>query len=1049
MQKIVIPVNPGSMMFRAGAGTQAERGCRIKSGMTTLAYFAAGLIIGLALTSAAASAAILHVRPDGDDANPGTSWAAAKKTVQAAINAANANDQIWVAAGTYEEHIKNKTVNNEAVAVAIYGGFAGDEGSLSQRNYLTNKSILDGGGGAYPAPPATGSVITITGGAGNDTLIDGFTIVRGHAYFGGGITVIGSAPIIRNNIIRDNDAGAGAGIFVSDYKITEPKAFPVITLNAITNNASGDGGGIAVVGSEYIVQLPSSAPLISWNFISRNTADFDGGGIGCWGHASPVILNNRIIANTANFEELSGGAGGGGVFATKNDLEGRPVQFGKCAPTIANNIVSANGALHGGGICIIDYPQLIPDLPAPVVTNNTIAANHGAGIFWANTFPVITNNLVAYNTWGLERDAIGMTSETTRHNCVYGNTLQGNPTNYKGIADQSGQNGNLSADPRPANIEIGNYHLQPNSPCVNAGLTTAADPTWFDMDGNPRIAAGAVDIGAYESKGNFYNVPTPVVYVRPNGSDESDGSSWAQAKRTVAGGISRAYQLEGAEIWVVAGIYNEHVSIPAFVYLYGGFAGNETTRGGRNFNSNISILDGGGIPIVAALEKSGYLASTLDGFTIQNGGTFTNGVLPGGNAGHGGRGGGIYNRVSSAKIANNVIRRNSLGNPFDNANKLAYGGGYYGYLSYSEISNNQFIENEVVNTFDGSGGGVYCILSMPTIRGNSFWSNIGRYGAAIYTEFSSPLIVGNTIDANRFYPGPQPTYMGAVDGAITLSAGDYFRIEDNIITRNQADTGAGINVRTNLAGRIQNNLILNNKAYEPSSLGDLVGLGGGIYCMLRSDAVEHTFILNNTIVGNTASDALGIFEQGGGIALSLPPTIPPVIPPPPAKLTIANNIIAFNSSGIFQTLTSPMLIPTLLANDVFNTKANYINLSKGTTDFSLDPRFIDRDGADNNPSTIEDNDYHLATDSPCIDAGNGSIQGLPVTDLDGNKRIIDGNHDGTAKIDLGAYEFGQCFGEMDGDDDVDGKDLALFIEAYPSGLSLGTFAACFGRDDCQ
>jgi hypothetical protein len=1006
--------------------------------------------LALVLTAATASAGVLHVRPDGDDANDGASWAAAKRTVQAAVDTADAGDEIWVAAGTYTEHITNKTVGGLAVDVALYGGFSGNELSRADRNFLTNKSVLDGGGGSYPTPPATGSVITILAAAGNGTVIDGFTIVRGHAYFGGGIAAIGSAPVIRNNIIRDNSAGAGAGIFISDYKIVPPEAFPIITNNVIANNSSGDGGGIAIIGSDNIVHLPSSAPLVSWNFISRNTADYDAGGIGCWGHASPSIMNNRIIGNVANKEELSGGAGGGGLFATKNDLEGQPVQFAVCAPTIANNVVSANGALHGGGICIIDYPQLIPDLPAPVVINNTIAANHGSGIHWANTFPVITNNVIAFNTWGLEREMIGMTSETIRHNCVYGNSLQNNPSNYKGMADQSGQNGNISADPRLANIEIGNYHLQPDSPCVNAGLSAAADPNWSDMDGGPRIADGTVDIGAYESDGTPYNVLTPVVYVRPTGNDEADGLSWAQARRTVAGGISRAYQLEGAEVWVAAGIYGEHVSIPAFVYLYGGFSGNETIRTQRNFHLNKAVLDGGGVPIVVALEKSGYLVSTLDGFTIENGGTFTNGGLPGPNDGHGGRGGGIYNRVSSAKIANNVIRRNSLGNPFDNSNKLAYGGGYYGYLSYSEISSNQFIENEVINTFDGSGGGVYFILSMPTIRANSFSGNIGRYGAAIYTEFSSPLITENTIDANRFYNMPQPVYMGAVDGAITLSAGDFFRIEGNIISRNLADTGAGINVRTNLAGRIQNNLILNNQAFELQPGGSwLAGMGGGIYCLLRSDAVEHTFILNNTIVGNTASDSMGLFEQGGGIAISLPPTIPPVTPPPPAMLTIANNVIAFNSSGIFQTLTSPMLIPTLLNNDVFNTKANYTYLSSGQTDLSLDPRLVDRDGADNDPTTLEDNDYHLAADSPCIDAGSGSVSGLPATDLDGHKRIIDGNHDGSAKVDLGAYEFGQCFGEMDGDDDVDGKDLALFIAAYPSGLNLGTFSACFGRDDCR
>ena len=58
-------------------------------------------------------------------------------------------DEIWVAAGTYPEHIKNKTAgpsgSEVAVDTALYGGFAGTETARDQRNWQTNLTILDGG----------------------------------------------------------------------------------------------------------------------------------------------------------------------------------------------------------------------------------------------------------------------------------------------------------------------------------------------------------------------------------------------------------------------------------------------------------------------------------------------------------------------------------------------------------------------------------------------------------------------------------------------------------------------------------------------------------------------------------------------------------------------------------------------------------------------------------------------------------------------------------------------------------------------------------------
>ncbi len=293
----------------------------------------------------------------------GASWATAYQNVPDAIaDASGGGGEIWVAAGTYyPTTTSDRSVSIELDGnIRIYGGFEGDESLLSQRDYVTNVTILSGDIGT-PGDSTDNSYHVLIG-ADNATL-DGFTITGGYAdgirslRLGGAMYNAGCSPTISNCTFSDNYAEGGGAVYNIGSDIGTYYT-PTFTNCTFTNNTANNGGAI-------LSRVGASAELYNCAF-SGNTANWRGGAIFI-NYAANMLIDNCTFSN--NTTDGNGGA----VY-----IDDQASQFGGTTPVIQNSTFSGNSALYRGGAIGAYNSSCYPTVNASSFTSNTAGAGGGA-----------------------------------------------------------------------------------------------------------------------------------------------------------------------------------------------------------------------------------------------------------------------------------------------------------------------------------------------------------------------------------------------------------------------------------------------------------------------------------------------------------------------------------------------------------------------------------------------------------------------------------------------------------------------------------------------
>jgi predicted outer membrane repeat protein len=296
-------------------------------------------------------------------------------------------------------------------------------------------------------------------------LLDGVYIGAGNRY----IDPRGREIIIRGTSTPDRVVfdlqGAGTAFFLANGERPELR----IENLTVRRGSAPNGGAIYCRGA---------SPTIRNCVFEDNRATVAGGAIFATADARPIIANCRFLRNT--------GSGRGGAIAGAFEV----------SITIRDSLFAGNTTTTKGG-AIHTGDGVVTLLNSTVVSNR--ATTCGGAVFCDFNGELITANSILWGNTAPSGSQIGMASPSSSASVAYCDAEGGRDAVDTNGGTLNWGPGNIDADPLFFDGDAGDYHVQADSPCINA-----ADPAYTpvegesDLDGDARIADNRLDIGVDE-----------------------------------------------------------------------------------------------------------------------------------------------------------------------------------------------------------------------------------------------------------------------------------------------------------------------------------------------------------------------------------------------------------------------------------------------------------------------------------------------------------------------------------------------------------------------